>query len=220
LWGEPTASMRANVFCWRAACFRRGGNPPAPAFPGGETGKGRSDSLRRRLFVPAAARFPAETFHSREDFWFQFARKCQEFCVNGVSETSRPVLVPAGAARRSFYQRQNGAERARARPLSARRQRTLAGEHRFAIHKAHGRLRWVRGPSFLLVGFERFFFVFSGSRFSSFLIPASAPATISETGSTPRASSARNSIFSSDSAAPATVAAAPLPRSGTTHASW
>ena len=31
---------------------RRGGNPPAPAFPGGETGKGRSNSLRRRLFPP------------------------------------------------------------------------------------------------------------------------------------------------------------------------
>jgi hypothetical protein len=25
--------------------LRRGGNPPAPAFPGGETGKGRSTSL-------------------------------------------------------------------------------------------------------------------------------------------------------------------------------
>jgi len=32
LWGEPRL-------------LRRGGNPPAPAFPGGETGKGRSDSL-------------------------------------------------------------------------------------------------------------------------------------------------------------------------------
>lgn len=28
-----------------------GGNLPAPAFPGGETGKGSSDSLRRRLFL-------------------------------------------------------------------------------------------------------------------------------------------------------------------------
>jgi len=41
LWGEPDASMRASAFGWRAACYRRGGNPPAPACPGGETGKGR-----------------------------------------------------------------------------------------------------------------------------------------------------------------------------------
>ena len=40
LWGEPAASLRASAFGWRAACSRRGGNPPAPAFPGGETGKG------------------------------------------------------------------------------------------------------------------------------------------------------------------------------------
>jgi hypothetical protein len=43
--------MLASVFGWRAACRRRGGNPPAPAFPGGETGKGGSNSLRRRLFL-------------------------------------------------------------------------------------------------------------------------------------------------------------------------
>jgi hypothetical protein len=40
LWGEPAASMRDSAFCWRAACFRRGGNRPAPACPFGETGKG------------------------------------------------------------------------------------------------------------------------------------------------------------------------------------
>jgi hypothetical protein len=45
LWGEPAAATLASAVCWRAACPRRGGNPPAPAFPGGETGKGRSNSL-------------------------------------------------------------------------------------------------------------------------------------------------------------------------------
>jgi hypothetical protein len=50
LWGEPAAATPASAFCWRVACFRRGGHPPAPAFPGGETGKGRSNSLRRTLF--------------------------------------------------------------------------------------------------------------------------------------------------------------------------
>jgi len=39
LWGEPAASQCASVVCWRAACVRRGGHSPAPAFPG-ETGKG------------------------------------------------------------------------------------------------------------------------------------------------------------------------------------
>src|SRR3954453_18360062 len=50
LWGEPLASMRASVVCWRAACLRGGGNPPAPAFPGGETGKGDPSS-----WLPQAA---------------------------------------------------------------------------------------------------------------------------------------------------------------------
>src|SRR5580658_5509361 len=46
LWGEPAASMRASVFCWRAACLRRGGNPPAPACPRrGKRERGRSNSL-------------------------------------------------------------------------------------------------------------------------------------------------------------------------------
>jgi len=31
--GGAAAPMRASAFCWRAACQRRGGNPPAPAFP-------------------------------------------------------------------------------------------------------------------------------------------------------------------------------------------
>jgi hypothetical protein len=31
--GGAAASMCASAFCWRAACQRRGGNPPAPAFP-------------------------------------------------------------------------------------------------------------------------------------------------------------------------------------------
>src|SRR6516164_4509228 len=31
--GGAAASMCASAFCWRTACQRRGGNPPAPAFP-------------------------------------------------------------------------------------------------------------------------------------------------------------------------------------------
>ena len=39
--GGAAAAMCASAVCWRAACQRRGGNPPAPAFPQrGETGKG------------------------------------------------------------------------------------------------------------------------------------------------------------------------------------
>ncbi len=45
LWGEPAAAMRASAFCWRVACFRRGGNPPAPACPRrGKRERGRSKS--------------------------------------------------------------------------------------------------------------------------------------------------------------------------------
>jgi len=46
LWGELAASMGASAFCWRAACQRRGGNPPAPAFPRrGKRERGSSDFL-------------------------------------------------------------------------------------------------------------------------------------------------------------------------------
>jgi hypothetical protein len=45
LWGEPAASMRASAFCWRAACFRRGGIPSRPGLPLGGNGKGGSNSL-------------------------------------------------------------------------------------------------------------------------------------------------------------------------------
>src|ERR1700689_5519000 len=31
--GGAARPMRASVLCWRAACLRRGGNPPAPACP-------------------------------------------------------------------------------------------------------------------------------------------------------------------------------------------
>ena len=44
---------------------RRGGNPPAPAFPGGETGKGRSDSS-----LPQADSFRARSCH-----WLRCSRR-------------------------------------------------------------------------------------------------------------------------------------------------
>jgi len=44
--GGAAASMRASAFCWRAACQRLGGNPPAPAFPRrGKRERGCSDFL-------------------------------------------------------------------------------------------------------------------------------------------------------------------------------
>jgi len=45
LWGEPAASLRASAFCWRAACFRRGGTPSRPGLPLGGNGKRGSNSL-------------------------------------------------------------------------------------------------------------------------------------------------------------------------------
>jgi hypothetical protein len=42
--------------CGGAALLRRGGNPPAPAFPAGETGKGRSDSLLPQALFPRSQR--------------------------------------------------------------------------------------------------------------------------------------------------------------------
>ena len=54
--------MRDSAFCWRAACFRRGGNPPAPAFPRrGKRERGRPNSL-----LPQAEFFrslPIPRFH-------------------------------------------------------------------------------------------------------------------------------------------------------------
>jgi hypothetical protein len=44
--GGAAAPMRASAFCWRAACQRLGGNPPAPAFPQrGKRERGSSDFL-------------------------------------------------------------------------------------------------------------------------------------------------------------------------------
>jgi hypothetical protein len=48
--GEPAASMRVSAVGWRAACVRRGGNPPGPAFPMGETGNGVEIPCCRRRF--------------------------------------------------------------------------------------------------------------------------------------------------------------------------
>src|SRR5215467_10752543 len=44
--GGAAASMCASAFGWHIACQRRGGNPPAPAFPRrGKRERGRSDFL-------------------------------------------------------------------------------------------------------------------------------------------------------------------------------
>ena len=59
--GGAAASMRDSVFCWRAACQRRGGNPPAPAFPRrGKRERGRSNSLlpQANFFTRPASGIP------------------------------------------------------------------------------------------------------------------------------------------------------------------
>ena len=44
--GGAAALMCASAFCWHTACQRRGGNPPAPAFPRrGKRERGSSDFL-------------------------------------------------------------------------------------------------------------------------------------------------------------------------------
>jgi hypothetical protein len=44
--GGAAASMCASAFCWHTACQRRGGNPPAPAFPRrGKRERGSSNFL-------------------------------------------------------------------------------------------------------------------------------------------------------------------------------
>src|SRR5215472_8652944 len=44
--GGAAAAMGASAVCWRTACQRRGGNPPAPAFPWrGKRERGRLDVL-------------------------------------------------------------------------------------------------------------------------------------------------------------------------------
>jgi|KBSSwiStaDraftv2_1062776.scaffolds.fasta_scaffold87378_4 hypothetical protein len=53
LWGEPAASLRASAFCWHAACFRRGGHPPAPAFPLGKRERGSNSLLPQAISAPS-----------------------------------------------------------------------------------------------------------------------------------------------------------------------
>ena len=73
---------------------RRGGNPPAPAFPGGETGKGRSNSLRRRLFPPQCL-----------SLFLVSMASCIPRCFNG-QPLRRPCrfLFPSGYQLRRFDQ--------------------------------------------------------------------------------------------------------------------
>jgi hypothetical protein len=67
--------MHAGVVC-RLQRARRGGHPPAPAFPGGETGKGRPDSLLPQAdspLLPLRCRlfwvfFPSVPFQLRHSF--------------------------------------------------------------------------------------------------------------------------------------------------------
>jgi len=59
LWGEPAASAHASVFCWLVTCLRRGGNPPAPAFPRrGKRERGIQFPCCRRLLLSSAAANP------------------------------------------------------------------------------------------------------------------------------------------------------------------
>ena len=43
--GGVAAVMCASAFCWHTACQRRGGNPPAHAFPWGKRERGSADFL-------------------------------------------------------------------------------------------------------------------------------------------------------------------------------
>ena len=55
--GGSRRTMRASAFGWRAACCRRGGNPPAPACPRrGKRERGRSNSLLPQAFPSFAVR--------------------------------------------------------------------------------------------------------------------------------------------------------------------
>ena len=83
-------------------------------------------------------------------------RRCQVFCVNGVSETAvlssfppEPPVAPLSDGKMA----RSGQGRARSwRGVSE----PLPASTILRSTKRTGGLRWVRGPSFLLVGFERF----------------------------------------------------------------
>src|ERR1700685_4715134 len=70
--GEPVARQCQRFFAGPRPALRRGGNPPAPAFPGGETGKGRyrifNQSGGDRLSLQLGGHFiVATTCFSRRD---------------------------------------------------------------------------------------------------------------------------------------------------------
>jgi hypothetical protein len=50
--------MCASAFCWRTACQRRGGNPPAPAFPRGNGKGGDQTSLLPQAVRAGVVRMP------------------------------------------------------------------------------------------------------------------------------------------------------------------
>ena len=57
--GGAAASMCASAVCWRTACQRRGGNPPAPAFPRRGNGKeGVQTSLLPQAVRVVVVRMP------------------------------------------------------------------------------------------------------------------------------------------------------------------
>jgi hypothetical protein len=154
---------------------------------------------------------------AKRQYLIKSARRCQEFCVTLFSYISILSSFPPEPPVTSHFGLQNRAERARSRQPLARRQRNLAREHGSAIpHSRRAVPVWNEDPCsrwWALSDPVFWFFVPASSTRAP--APAFAPATKSGSGSAPRASSARNSISSSDSAMPSRATAAPLPHWGT-----
>ena len=78
--------MCASAFCWHTACQRRGGNPPAPAFPRrGKRERGRSDFLAAAGSSRANVRHAAGLLCARSCSMFLFIPINQSICRSARS---------------------------------------------------------------------------------------------------------------------------------------
>jgi hypothetical protein len=80
--GGAAALMCASAFCWHTACQRRGGNPPAPAFPRrGKREKGCSE------FLVAAGSSRWHSANVRHAAGLLCARSCSTFLSIPINQS-------------------------------------------------------------------------------------------------------------------------------------
>src|SRR5262249_32627227 len=94
--GGGAAAMRDSVFGWRAACQRRGGDAPAPAFPPrGKPGRGRLDSSLSQpiRITPLSFRDPSAVLYRAPSLAAPATARAPTALL-GVAQTEPPQSRP------------------------------------------------------------------------------------------------------------------------------